>query len=343
MALRRYLQPKDGLPDPKGPLSSSISSAAITQANQEVSECAKDKGKRGKYKYSEKLRAEIGKYSSYHGVAAASRHFSHQLKKKVSETTVRSIRDSYLMEVKRKRTDDVEDITILPPKKRGRPLLLGEALDTKVQLYLQKVREAGGTVTARIAVAAARGLLLKYDKTKLNEFGGPVCLNKPWAYALLQRMKFVKRKATTAKSKYTISDFEQVKKSFLNDVASTVAMEEIPPELVLNWDQTGIKIVPCSPWTMNRQGARRVEMIGISDKRQITAVFYGSLMGDFLPIQLIYEGKTARCQPHYKFPSGWDITQSPKHWSTEKTMLQYINNIIVPYVERIRQDFEEWN
>ena len=115
MALRRYLQPKDGLPDPRGPLSSSISSAAITQANQEVSECAKDKGKRGKYKYSEKLRAEIGKYSSYHGVAAASRHFSHQLKKKVSETTVRSIRDSYLMEVKRKRTDDVEDITILPP------------------------------------------------------------------------------------------------------------------------------------------------------------------------------------------------------------------------------------
>ena len=93
-------------------------------------------------------------------------------------------------------------------------------------------------------MAAARGLLLKYDKTKLNEFGGPVCLNKPWAYALLQRMKFVKRKATTAKSKYTISDFEQVKKSFLNDV---VAMEEIPPELVLNWDQTGIKIVPCSP------------------------------------------------------------------------------------------------
>ena len=121
-------------------------------------------------------------------------------------------------------------------------------MDTKVQLYLQKVREAGGTVTARIAVAAARGLLLKYyDKTKLNEFGGLVCLNKPWAYALLQCMKFVKGKATTAKSKYTISDFEQVKKSFLNDVASTVAMEEIPPELVLNWDQTGIKIVPCSP------------------------------------------------------------------------------------------------
>ena len=54
-------------------------------------------------------------------------------------------------------------------------------------------------------------------------------------------------------------------------------------------------------------------MIGISDKRQIRAVFCGSLIGDFLPIQLIYKGETAGCQPHYKFPSGWDITQSPKH------------------------------
>lgn len=118
-------------------------------------------------------------------------------------------------------------------------------------------------------------------------------------------------------------------------------MEEIPPELILNWDQTGIKIVPCSPWTMDRQGSRRVEMIGISDKRQITAVFCGSLVGDFLPVQLIYKGKSARCHPHYKFPPGWDITQSPKHWSTENTMLEYINNIIVPYVKKIRQELDD--
>ena len=33
-------------------------------------------------------------------------------------------------------------------------------------------------------------------------------------------------------------------KSFLEDVATTVSMEEIPADLILNWDQTGIKIVP---------------------------------------------------------------------------------------------------
>ena len=78
-------------------------------------------------------------------------------------------------------------------------------------------------------------------------------------------------------------------------------MEDVPPELVLNWDQTGIKLVPTTSWTMNEVGARRVELIGSSDKQQITAVFCGSLVGRFLPIQLIYKGKTGRCHPKFKF------------------------------------------
>ena len=74
----------------------------------------------------------------------------------------------------------------------------------------------------------------------------------------------------------------------------------------------------------------------MNDKRQITAVFCGLMVGDFLPIQLIYAGKTDRCHPRYQFPSDWHITHAPRHWLNEETMSQYINNIIVPYVENIR-------
>ena len=102
-------------------------------------------------------------------------------------------------------------------------------------------------------------------------------------------MKFVKRKVTTAKSKHSVENFKQLKKSFLRDVVTTVEMEEIPPELVLNWDQTGIKIVPSNTWTMDQQGSKRVEVVGVNDKRLITAVFCGSLVGDFLPVQVIYQ------------------------------------------------------
>ena len=73
---------------------------------------------------------------------------------------------------------------------------------------------------------------------------------------------------------------------------ATVVLEEIPTEVILNWDQTGIKIVLSSTWTMERQGSKRVEAVGVNDKCLITTVFCGSLVGDFLPVQIIYKGKT---------------------------------------------------
>ena len=36
MSLRQYFRPREGLPDPKGPLASSVSSRAIAAANREV-------------------------------------------------------------------------------------------------------------------------------------------------------------------------------------------------------------------------------------------------------------------------------------------------------------------
>ena len=226
-------------------------------------------------------------------------------------------------------------------KKRGRPVLLGETLDKKVQQYLTRVRDGGGVVSARIAMAAARGILMSCNRSRLVEFGGDVELNRQWAYSLLSRMKFVKRKATTSKSKHSTADFARLKQQFLTDVVTTVELEEIPAELILNWDQTGIKIVPSSTWTMDAQGSKRVEVAGINDKRLITAVFCGSLTGDFLPVQVIYQGKTNRCHPHHEFPPDWDITHSPKHWSNEETMVQYVENIILPYVAAARAAFDE--
>ena len=43
---------------------------------------------------------------------------------------------------------------------------------------------------------------------------------------------------------------------------------------------------------MEKEGQKRVEIIAADDRRQITAVFAGSLTGDFLPPQLIYKGST---------------------------------------------------
>ena len=58
---------------------------------------------------------------------------------------------------------------------------------------------------------------------------------------------------------------------------------------------------------MQLKGTKRIEIVGISDKRQITALF----PGESLPLQLIYQGKTAACLPQFKFPdvTGTKVTQ----------------------------------
>ena len=80
-----------------------------------------------------------------------------------------------------------------------------------------------------------------------------------------------------------------------------------------------------------------MEMVGSNDKCQITAVFCGTMLGEFLPVQLIYKGKTDRCHPKFSFLLDWHITHSPNHWSTECTMLDYINHVIVPYLQKTRE------
>ena len=220
-----------------------------------------------------------------------------------------------LLERKRKSDSSDEEIAYLPPSKRGRPLMLGNAIEQQLQLYLNKIREQGGVITASVVVAAARGILMSSDagKCKLAEFGGHINLSRQWAYHFLGHMNYVRRKATTAKNNHSPQDLAKLKKDFLNDVAAVVGMEEIVPELVLNWDQTGIHLVPASSWTMDKEGSKQVAIKGGNDKRQITAVFCGSAAGDFLPLQLVYKGKTERCHPHFQFPPGWLVSHARKH------------------------------
>lgn len=49
------------------------------------------------------------------------------------------------------------------------------------------------------------------------------------------------------------------------------------------------------------KGSKTVAIAGSTVKRMITATFVITLSGDFLPIQLIYGGKTMKSLPPVKF------------------------------------------
>ena len=106
-------------------------------------------------------------------------------------------------------------------------------------------------------------------------------------------------------------------------------MNEIPPDLIINF---GINYMPISSGAMEKEGAKRVEMVAKDDKRQMVAVFAGSLSGDFLPPQFIHEGKTTRCLPCFQFPPSWNITYTANHLLNEGTVKEYIERIILPFI-----------
>ena len=162
--------------------------------------------------------------------------------------------------------------------------------------------------------ASAEGVLIHKDANLLKQIN----LTEGWAKYLLRQMGFAKRKATT-KTKISVEDFEEIKESYLLDIEVVVAMDEIPMELIINFDQTGIHYVSVSDWIMAEEKAKRVELVGKDDKRRLTAVFAGSMTGEFLPPQLVYQGKITCCLPHYDFPSDWLIKFSANHWSNEDT------------------------
>ena len=208
-------------------------------------------------------------------------------------------------ETKGKSLEQTEKLKELPFKKRGRPLYIGEELDQQVQAYVEETRKQGGPINTAILIAAGTGIVMS-DELFKSQYGNNVTLTKDWTKYLMHCMGLVKRRTST-KAKISIENFEEVKKLFLHDIKCLKLLDEIPDELTINFDQTGINYVPMSSWTMEKQGEKRVEIIGKDDKRQITAVLAGTLSGEFLPVQLVYQGKTERCLPTFKFPNDWDI------------------------------------
>ena len=126
------------------------------------------------------------------------------------------MKNSYKSELKRKRAEPSK-ITELPPKKRGRPLLLGEELDKQVKAYLLSLRSCGAVVNTAITLTCAHGIVVNEDANLLDCNGSHISLTKHWTENSLHRIGFVKRKATT-KAKLTVENFKALKQQFLLDI-----------------------------------------------------------------------------------------------------------------------------
>ena len=89
--------------------------------------------------------------------------------------------------------------------------------------------------------------------------------------------------------------------------------------------------------TFTERNAETVPIGNLDDKRQITGTFVVNLSGEFLPIQLIYTGKTDLCHPKVEFPKVFDITHSPNHWANKEIVMSLLKKIAFPCVNKNRE------
>ena len=74
-------------------------------------------------------------------------------------------------------------------------------------------------------------------------------------------MNFVKRKSTWLPP----ADFDKVNMEYLQKIKQMVFDNGIVPQMVLNWDQTALQLVPFSEWTMDQQGTNTINIKGLDE------------------------------------------------------------------------------
>ena len=107
---------------------------------------------------------------------------------------------------------------------------------------------------------------------------------------------------------------------------------------MLNLDQTSLSCVSPGKYTFDSKGSKTVPMKGVDDKRQITATFTVAGSGSFLPIQLIYSGKTKRSIPKYGVFCCFHVTFTPNHWSNFAKCLRLFEEIILLYPKAKKEE-----
>ena len=148
----------------------------------------------------------------------------------------------------------------------------------------------------------------------------------------------MKRKGTTGKVEPCSKFLEEEKFTFQLAIAKAVSDHDIPMELVLNLDQIPLSYVSPGKYTFDWKGSKTVPIKGVDDKRQITATFTITASGSFLPIQLIYSGKTKRSLPKFDFPKCFDVTFTPNHWSNYEKCVSLFKKIIFPYLKSKKEE-----
>ena len=97
------------------------------------------------------------------------------------------------------------------------------------------------------------------DRTLLAEYGGTIKLGWKWCTSVFKRMKWTNRRGgTTAKPAIAQGLIKEVGLTFFKNIAELVQANKIPPELIINCDQTPLPFILVSKYSMHDKKVPRM-------------------------------------------------------------------------------------
>ena len=115
--------------------------------------------------------------------------------------------------------------------------------------------------------------------------------------------------------------YEELTFSWKRKIANAIFEHKIQKEMILNFNQTAVGFTTPNKSTFTGKRVHSVPIANVDDKRQITATFCVNIVGDFLPVHLIYGGVTDKCYPKVKLQESFHITHIIKIIGLTKILL----------------------
>ena len=130
---------------------------------------------------------------------------------------------------------------------------------------LKVLRHTRVAVSKPLAATIVRAHILHGAPDLLEKF----TISQAWvANFLHHELKWSARKGTRTAHKVPVDASLKIAKAH-GRISAVTRTEKIPPELMVNPDQTGVGLIPTANMTFEERGSTQVDFLGVSEKRQV--------------------------------------------------------------------------
>ncbi|XP_047107714.1 MFS-type transporter clz9-like [Schistocerca piceifrons] len=116
------------------------------------------------------------------------------------------------------------------------------------------------------------------------------------------------------------------------------SLDGIPPEEIINYDETNITDDPGVKRVFGRRGSKRVYRMMGSSKSSISVMFCGTASGELLPPYVVYGASHVYDTSRQGGPKGALYGCSKTSWFNEIIFSDWFEGIILPYVKKLPKE-----